>query len=121
MPRALLLGLLVPLVGACATTSRQAAEPRISCSGRTMRVIVNQSAEAVEAVAVQGGTERVLAMAPPGLASHPFNPPRPEEQNYSRPDERRAYYWYLREVATRRLIPSRDAQVRTDLVCVETD
>ena len=86
-----------------------------------MAIIINQSAVAVEAVAFREGAERVLALAPPRLASRPFQPPRPEEQNYSRPEERRVSYWYLRDVATRRPIPSRDPEVRTDWVCVETE
>ena len=93
----------------------------VSCTGRTMAIIINRSAVAVEAVAFREGTERVLALAPPGLASRPFQPPGPEERNYSRPEERRLSYWYLRDVATRRMIPSRDPEVRTDWVCVETD
>ena len=83
-----------------------------------MAVIINRSAEAVEAVAFREGREQVIALAPPGLASRPFQPPRPEERNYGRPEDRRVSFWYLREVATRRQIPSRDPEVRTDWVCV---
>lgn len=86
-----------------------------------MAIIVNQSEEAVEAVAYREGNERILALAPPGLASQPFQPPLPEDRNYERLQNRRLSYWYLREVATRRVIPSRDPKVRTDWVCKEAE
>lgn len=106
---------------ACAASGRPRGFTNVSCEGRTMAIIVNQSAEAIEAVAFREGGERVLALAPPGLVSRPFQPPRPEEYNYSRPEHRRQSHWYLREVATRRMIPSRDPKVRADWVCVESD
>ena len=77
--------------------------------GRTMATVVNLSPEAVEAVGVVGRAERVLAMAPPGLASPPFEPTRPADQAF----------WFIRNVATRRALDSRDPQVRTEWVCVE--
>ena len=115
----IVISLLVSV--SCAPSARPRAFTNVSCRGRTMAVIINQSAEAVEAVALREGTERVLAFAPPGLASQPFQPPLPEERNYRRPEQQRGSYWYLREVATRRLIPSRDRKVRTDWVCKEAD
>jgi hypothetical protein len=109
---------LLALTAACTSTQRQSANAGVGCD-RTMAIIINQSGEAVEAVAYREGAERVLALAPPGLASQPFNPPRPEEQHYARPEQGQLSYWYLREVASRRVIPARDPKVRTDRVCVE--
>ena len=89
------------------------------CAGRTMATVVNLSSEAVEAVGVVGRTEKVLALAPPGLASPPFEPTRPADQAFVRPGEPRQAFWFLRNVATRRQVDSRDPQVRTEWVCVE--
>ena len=113
------LTFLLAFAAACASSARETASGSSSCDGRTMAIIVNLSSEAVEAVAVREGTERILALAPPGLASRPFQSPRPEERDFARPEERRLFYWYLRDVATRRQIPSRDPKVKTNWVCVE--
>lgn len=118
--RYLLISGLAAITAACASGQPRRQE-RVSCDGRTMAIIVNQSPAAVEAVAFREGAERVLALAPPGLASRPFQPPRPEERNYGRPEQQRAFHWFLRETATRRMIPSRDREVRMDWVCVESD
>jgi hypothetical protein len=85
-----------------------------------MATVVNLSTDAVEAVGVVGRTEKVLAMAPPGLASPPFEPTRPSDQAFVRPGEPRQAFWFIRNVATRRILHSRDPQVRTEWVCVET-
>lgn len=84
-----------------------------------MATVVNLSSEAVEAVGVVGSSEKVLALAPPGLASPPFQPTRPSDQAFVRPGEPRQAFWFIRDVATRRLVDSRDPKVRTEWVCVE--
>ena len=84
-----------------------------------MATVVNLSPEAVEAVGVVGRTERVLAMAQPGLASPPFQPTRPSDQAFVRPGEPRQAFWFIRNVATGRHVDSRDPKVRTEWVCVE--
>jgi hypothetical protein len=102
----------------CAT-STQSSRFSAPCNGRTMATVVNLSPDAVEVVGVVGRTESVLAMAPPGLASPPFEPTRPADQAFVRPGEPRQAFWFIRNVATRRTLDSRDPQVRTEWVCVE--
>jgi hypothetical protein len=99
--------------------STQTSRFSAPCDGRTMATVVNLSSEAVEAVGVVGSSEKVLAMAPPGLASPPFQPTRPSDQAFVRPGEPRQAFWFIRNVATGRHLDSRDPKVRTDWVCVE--
>jgi hypothetical protein len=87
-----------------------------------MATLVNLSAQPVEAVAVVGNTMRVLAMARPGLASTPFQPPRPSDATYVRSGEPQRSFWFVRDVATgRRIETRRGGDVRTEWVCVATD
>jgi hypothetical protein len=99
--------------------STQSSRFNAPCNGRTMATVVNLSTEPVEAVGVVGRAEKVLAMAPPGLASPPFEPTTPADQAFIRPGEPRQALWFIRNVATRRILDSRDPQVRTEWVCVE--
>jgi hypothetical protein len=113
-----LLALVVSGSLGCAA-STQSTRFNAPCDGRTMATVVNLSTEAVEAVGVVGRTERVLAMAPPGLASPPFQPTRPSDQAFVRHGEPRQAFWFIRNVATGRSLDSRDPQVRTEWVCVD--
>jgi hypothetical protein len=114
------LAALVFFATACAK-STEATRTTSSCTGRVMAIVINRSNEAVEAVAVLGNSETVLALAPPGLTSRPFQPPRPSDVDFVRPGEARRSFWFVRDVATRRQIAPRDPEVRTDWVCVEAD
>ena len=105
------------LLGCAAST--QSSRFNAPCAGRTMATVVNLSPVAVEAVGVVGSAEKVLALAPPGLASPPFQPTRPSDQAFVRPGEPRQTFWFIRDVATGRHVDSRDPTVRTEWVCVE--
>ena len=105
------------LLGCAAST--QSSRFNAPCAGRTMATVVNLSPVAVEAVGVVGSAEKVLALAPPGLASPPFQPTRPSDQAFVRPGEPRQAFWFIRDVATGRHVDSRDPTVRTEWVCVE--
>ena len=120
-PRSLALPVLVLVIAGslgCAA-STQSTRFNAPCDGRTMATVVNLSTQAVEAVGVVGRSEEVLAMAPPGLASPPFQPTRPSDQAFVRPGEPRQAFWFIRDVATGRHVHSRDPKVRTEWVCVE--
>ena len=112
------LCLLLVVGGLGCAASRQTTNALAPCDGRRMARVVNLSSEPVEAVAVLGNTERVLALAPAGLASPPFQPPRPEDLGFVRPGEPRRSFWFIRNVATRQQIGTRDPKVQTDWVCV---
>ena len=119
-PRSLALPVLVLVIAGslgCAA-STQSTRFNAPCDGRTMATVVNLSTEAVEAVGVVGNAQKVLAMAPPGLASPPFQPTRPSDQGFLRPGEPRQAFWFIRNVATGRHVDSRDPKVRTEWVCV---
>jgi len=113
-----LLALVVTGSLGCAA-SAQSSRFNAPCDGRTMATVVNLSTEAVEAVGVVGSAQKVLAMAPPGLASPPFYPTRPTDLGFVRPGEPRQAFWFIRNVATGRHVDSRDPNVRTEWVCVE--
>jgi hypothetical protein len=109
---------IVATVGCAATT--QSASTVTPCEGRRMATVVNLSTNAVEAVAVRGGVETLLVLAPPGLASRPFRPPLPDER-YMAGGQGRATFWYIRDATTGRRVAPRDPKVRTEWVCVAED
>ena len=109
------LVVVVATIG-CATTT-QSASTVAPCEGRRMATVVNLSSNPVEVVAVRGGVETVLVLAPPGLASRPFRPPLPDERDMAG-GRGRGSFWYIRDTATGRPVAPRDPKFRTEWVCV---
>ena len=114
--RLMMRALAIVAVSGCATTT-QSATTVTPCDGRRMATVVNLSSNAVEAVAVRGGVETLLVIAPPGLASRPFRPPLPGERDMAG-GQSRGSFWYIRDAATGRRLAPRDPKVRTEWVCV---
>ena len=99
------------------SSSSQVVETTPRCDGRRMATVVNLSDRPVEAVAVRGGVVSVLALAPPGLTSRPFQPPLPGDRDLAG-GVGRSSYWFYRDAATGRQLGPRDPQVKTEWVCV---
>ena len=86
-----------------------------------MVIVVNRSTATVEAVATNVPHPLVtrLGMALPGSTSRPFKPP-PFPVAYNR-DPNPRVFWFIRDVATGRVIQKGDRDVFSQWVCVDAD